>query len=273
MKRWLALAICLLIDGAALQRAVAQQPRIIAIRSGGYLGVGVADIDDERAKALKLPEARGVEVNVVTKDSPASKAGLLKGDVVLEFNGQRVEGTDQFIRMVRETPVGHKITLQIVRNGAQQTVTAVVGSHADREFFSPEGNYSFTMPAMPAMPAMPRMPMDTPRPLLMWKNGSVGIEAESLSGQLAEYFGVKDGVLIRSVAKDSPAEKGGLKAGDVVTKVNGEAVTSPGEISSEVHSANGKRSIPFVVMRNHHETTVSVTLTDGWQNQDRGEEL
>lgn len=107
----------------------------------------------------------------------------------------------------------------------------------------------------------------------MWKNGSVGIEAESLTGQLADYFGVKEGVLIRSVAKDSPAEKGGLKAGDVVTKVNGETVTSPGEISSEVHSANGKRSIPFVVMRNHHEVTLSVTLTDGWQNQDRGEDL
>jgi serine protease Do len=274
MKRWLALAICLLIDGATLERVLAQQSRAIAIRSGGFLGVGVADIDDERAKALKLPEARGVEINVVTAGSPASKAGLQKGDVVLEFNGQRVEGTDQFIRMVRETPVGHKVTLQIIRNGAQQTLTAVVGSHMDHEFsIAPEGGYSFTMPQMPTMPVLPRMPMDSPRPMLLWKNGSVGIEAESLSGQLADYFGVKDGVLIRSVAKDSPAEKGGLKAGDVVTKVNGEAVTSPGEISSQVHSGNGRRSIPFVVMRNHHELTVSVTLADGWQNQDRGEEL
>jgi serine protease Do len=281
MKRWLALAVCLLIDGATLQRVLAQQP---LPKPGGYLGVGVADIDEDRAKALKLPDAQGVEINVVTAGSPALKAGLLKGDVVLEFNGQRVEGTEQFIRMVRETPVGHKITLRILRNGAPQTVSAMVGPRPAREWLTPEGTYTlpdgtytFTMPPMPAMPAMPtiprmpRVPMDTPRPRLMWRNGSVGIEAESLSGQLAEYFGVKDGVLIRSVAKDSPAEKGGLKAGDVVVKVNGEAVTSPGEISSEVHGANAKRAIPFAVMRNHHELTMNVTVSDGWENLDSEE--
>jgi len=278
MKQWLAVLACLLIDGVTVGRVWAQQTapkssRVLSVRSGGYLGVGVADIDEDRAKILKLPETRGVEINVVLSGSPAAKAGLLKGDVVLEFNGQRVEGTDQFIRMVRETSSGHKITLQIIRNGAPQTLTATVGAHESGGVWPvPDGDsWNFSMPAMPQMPVMPRMPVTPRAPMFRWQNDAVGVEAESLSGQLADYFGVKEGVLIRSVLRNSPADKGGLKAGDVVVKVNGEVVTAPGEISLHVHNSSGKRSIPFVVMRNHREMSLQVTVDDGGRDSDKGE--
>src|SRR4051812_40045774 len=71
-----------------------------------FLGVGVSEIDSERAKALNLKDEHGVKEKKVDDDSPAGKAGVKVGDVILEYNGQRVEGNEQFVRFVRETPVG-----------------------------------------------------------------------------------------------------------------------------------------------------------------------
>jgi serine protease Do len=100
----------------------------------------------------------------------------------------------------------------------------------------------------------------------------VGIETQSLSGQLAEYFGVKEGVLIVSVVRNSPAEKAGLKAGDVVTKVNGESVATTSEVQSQVRNGNGKRMIPFAVMRNHREMSFQVAVGDE-PDSEKGERL
>ena len=79
---------------------------------GTYLGVNLAEIDANRAKELKLKEDYGVEITRVEENSPAEKAGVKAGDVVLEYNGQRVEGMEQFGRMVRETPPGREVKLK-----------------------------------------------------------------------------------------------------------------------------------------------------------------
>src|SRR5579863_1438139 len=93
-----------------------------------FLGVGIQEIDTDRAKELKLPEEAGVEITYVEANSPAANAGLKTSDVVLQYNGQRVEGTEQFTRLVQETPEGREIKLQIIRNGASQVVAAKIGS-------------------------------------------------------------------------------------------------------------------------------------------------
>ena len=241
---------------------------------GSFLGVGVADVDAERAKALKLSEERGVEVKNVEPDSPAAKAGIKEGDVVLDYNGQRIEGTQQFIRMVRETPPGRIVKLSISRGGSVSSVTATLGKRAGREFawHSAEGdNLRFHVPAVPPMPPMAPGPHvrefnieipDVPRPNMAWRTGRLGVEGESLSSQLAEFFGVKEGVLIRSVVKDSPAEKGGIKAGDVITKVDGETVTNAQELSSEIRSKRTKKTFPITLVRGKKEMSVTVTLED-----------
>ena len=77
--------------------------------SVSYLGIGVKEILAERAKELKLKEEAGVEVTRVDSNSPAEKAGIMAGDAVLEYQGNRVEGTEQFVRFVRETPVGRQV--------------------------------------------------------------------------------------------------------------------------------------------------------------------
>src|SRR5438552_1517435 len=108
-------------------KARAATRRVLLQRGGSYLGIGVVEIIPERARELHLKDERGVEVRCVDADSPAAKAGLKEGDVVLDYNGQRVEGGEQFMRLVRETPGGRSVSLLISRNGANQTLTATIG--------------------------------------------------------------------------------------------------------------------------------------------------
>src|SRR5690242_20441701 len=93
---------------------------------GSFLGVGIQEIDTSRAKDLKLPDEAGVEVTRIAPDSPAERAGIKTGDVVTQYNGQRVEGMDQFSRMVRETPAGREVKIGILRNGAPQVIAVKI---------------------------------------------------------------------------------------------------------------------------------------------------
>ena len=219
--------------------------------ASSYLGVGVSEIDSERTKQLKLKEEHGVEVTSVADDGPATKAGLKVGDVVLEYNGQRVEGIQQFIRFVQETPVGRTVKLLISRNGATQTLTPTIASRGTGPFFSTNGDNLEGFKALPFP--------DMPRPLISMQNRMLGVESESLGSQLAEYFGVKEGVLVRSVIRGSAAEKAGIKAGDVITKVGDRKVSNPNEIANALRSASGG-TVPVTVMRNQKEMTVTVTV-------------
>jgi serine protease Do len=96
-----------------------------------------------------------------------------------------------------------------------------------------------------------------------WQNARLGIVGEALGQeqQLADFFGVKDGVLVKSVEKDSAAEKGGIKAGDVVVKVGDAKVSTTEDITRALHSLkDGKTALNVVVVRNKKETTVAVTI-------------
>ncbi|PYT25070.1 MAG: hypothetical protein DMG57_26450 [Acidobacteria bacterium] len=237
--------------------------RVVAHRNLSYLGVGFSEIDADRAKALQLKDARGVEIRCVDENSPAAKAGLQIGDVVLEYNGEHIEGAEQFTRLIKETPPGRSASLVVWRNGVTKTVSAAIGTRqSGPSVFEFDGeDFALTMPALPAMPAMPafRMP-DIPRTFMSWRSPILGIESESLNPQLAEFFGVKEGVLVRSVNRGSAAEKAGFKAGDVIIKVDGERVTTPKEISSILQESRSKGSISVTVVRHQKEMSLSVTV-------------
>jgi len=223
------------------------------LQHGGisYLGVGVAEITADRAKALHLNEAYGVEVTSVSKESPAEKAGVKIGDVMLEYNGHRVEGVEQFIRLVHETPMGREVKLAVNRNGAAQNLTATIGTRQAMEIFGPGGR-NFQIP-------MPHIDIDIPHANISWRSSMLGVEVEGLSPQLAEYFGVKEGVLVKSVIKDSAADKAGVKAGDVIVKAGDKKITTTSELTAAVRAASGQ-SLPLTVMRNHQEMSLTATL-------------
>jgi len=230
---------------------------------GSFLGVGVREVDSERAKALGLKDEYGVEITRVEEDSPASKASLKVGDVVLEFNGQRVEGTEQFVRVVRETPAGRTVKLLVHRGGASMTLPATIAARKMKGMttsMAPLEGMHIEMPRMETY-TMP----DIPKAMMSWRNAVLGVEAESLGeSQLASYFGVKEGVLVRSVMKGTAAEKAGIRAGDVLVKVDDTKVATPRDVTSAVRSAktSAKKSFPVVVVREKRELSLSITVDE-----------
>jgi serine protease Do len=257
------LMVAALIAGGAWAQVAPPAPRahstnVRSVGRRGYLGVGVVEMSDARARALNLKDSSGVEVKRVDENSPAAKAGLRENDIILEVDGRRIETIDQFIHTVGEAAPGTKLVLTIWRNGAKQILNATVEAR-------PTQMFAFTAPddmQMPDFPRMPNAPWDGDGfSFITGASPRVGFEGEMLTPQLAEYFGVKNGVLVRTVLAKTPAEKAGLKAGDVVTKVNGTPVTSPREISSLVHMArNGK--VAITIVRNKREQPLNVEMSE-----------
>jgi serine protease Do len=226
----------------------------MTLRSGGsFLGVGVKEIDAERAKALKLREEFGVEITHIDDGSPAEKAGLEKGDVVQQYQGQRVEGAEQFVRFVRETPVGRTVQMEVIRNGVPVRLSATIGKRD--KLMAP-------MPPV-AIPDFNVVIPDIPKAMMSWRSGYLGIEGEALgASQLAGYFGVKEGVLVRAVTKGSSAEKAGIQPGDVITRIDQTSVAAPRDITAALKSAQsgGQTSFPVTIVREKRESTVTVLM-------------
>jgi S1-C subfamily serine protease len=217
-----------------------------------YLGVDTLELNAERAKALNLKDVAGLEVTRVAEDSPAARAGIHVHDVILEIGGQKVDGLDDFRASIAGKAPGTKIVLTVARNGAKQTIAATLEPRPVSLFMG--------MPQQGVLiPAIPMSPEDL-QAMIAGDAPKVGFEGEALTPQLAEFFGVREGegVLVRAVVEKTPAERAGLKAGDVITKVNGTPVTNPREISGIVRQS--KKTIVFTVVRNKKEITLNVEL-------------
>lgn len=230
---------------------------------GSWLGVETQEVTSDKAKELKISADHGVFVGKVLSDSPASKAGLKDNDVVTEINGQRVEGTAQFRRMIREIPAGRTVQLSVWRDGKQQTVSATLGKGEERRTTmmkaSPQA-FAFRVPQMPEIPDVPGFEWNGG--MLAGGKPRLGIDAEDLSGQLGAYFGVPEGegILVRSVNNDSSAEKGGVKAGDVITSINGERIRTAGELREKLAGIEAGKTVKLGVLRNKSSVTLTLEL-------------
>jgi serine protease Do len=252
---------------------IEQDPETITIANdddGGpsFLGIEAREVTPENVKALKLPAERGVVVGRVAPDSPASKAGLRETDVITQVDGQRVEGSAQFRRMIREIPAGRVVQLTVWRAGGAQTLSAKLDQAEELHRVlsgTMPGSFSFRMPEveMPEMPALPDGPavvLDGGDFVIPSMHPRLGIDAEDIGGQLGSFFGVPDGegVLVRSVSTGSAAEKAGIKAGDVITKFDGERVHSLGELRERLSAKN--ETATLTVTRNKTEMTLNIDL-------------
>lgn len=266
-----ALALAGVLPGLRAQSASrAHSAGMVVMKDASYLGIGVEDVDADRARSLKLKEERGAYVTSVMPNTPAAKAGLKEGDVILQYNGQSVDGKEQLIQMVLATAPGKQAKISLWRAGAPLTLTATVASHKVVE--SADGDWSFAMPDMPPMPNMPDMSrafnmpsIDIPRMITVMQNPTLGIEGESLAqqGQLGEFFGVKEGLLVRSVAKNSPAERAGMKAGDVIVRLGDTKVAAWRDLAGALRYARPGRTLAASVVRNRKELPLTLTLEDG----------
>jgi predicted metalloprotease with PDZ domain len=265
--------VALLLTGLALPLIAAQpsptpQPDALSHQVPGYfyaaagrsyLGVDIRDVTTDRMAALKLKEERGVEITMVDADAPAGKAGLREHDVILDFNGTAVESEEQIRRLIREVPPGRTVTLGISRDGVPMKINVQLADHGA---VVAQAFPHVVVPA-PRPREFPRNSMDLPFQIQTYSS-VLGVQTESLTRQLGDYFGVKDGegVLVRSVEKNSAAEKAGLKAGDVIMKADNEKLTDRSDLSHILrnHRTGGKMTL--VVMRGKHEQTLTVTLPD-----------
>ena len=185
--------------------------QVFVNRGSGWLGVGIAEVTPDKVKELKLPAERGVLLGKIAPESPAAKAGLKESDVVTEVNGQRVEGTEQFRRVIREIPAGRAAQFTVWRDGRSQTLSVTLGKseplHAGPVMApAAPGAFAFRMPDMSQLgDVFENGPWSSNGPRL-------GIDAENLDGEFGNFFGAPEGegILVRGVFPDSPAAKSGL---------------------------------------------------------------
>jgi len=241
----------------------------LLVDGGGFLGVYAEDINKENVRRYGLGEARGVGVTEVIKDSPAEKAGLKKGDVIVRFENEAVTSVRKLNRLVSEVAPDHAVTLSVSRGGAETTLSVTIGS---RQNYS-----SSSMPLEETLQGFQSL-MNDPN---AWKwempesgkdgfvyafgnNRRIGVSTTTLTKQLADFFGVTDGkgVLVTAVEPDSPAAKAGLKAGDVITALDGEKIEGAGDLARGINKQKDGE-VTLTVVRDKSQRTFKVTPKQG----------
>jgi len=240
---------CLLLPLFAGSAVPAPLPILMQIRGGGsYLGVNLADVDADRAKALKLNDITGVVILAVQEGEAAAEAGIKPGDILLSYNGEKILGAQQFIRLVSETPPGRRVKVVCWRAGEQKPLWLTTGSYRPQP--SDDSPFISTIHVT-----------DVPSPMLLWRNILLGIESESLNDQMAQALGVKQGILIWTVEGGSAAQHAGLRAGDVLTDFCGHAIRSPREMGLVLQQLqNGQKAMSVNVVRDHKPLVISIPL-------------
>jgi len=207
----------------------------------GWLGVQMQEITPALAKAIGLSNAKGVLVDIVTKDSPAARAGLKQGDVITGFNGAPVTDTRDLAFAVAQTPAGKSVPVQVLREGQQQTLNVTIGSeHGQQRLASIGGTEQH--------------------------GGHVGLELAPLTSARRQELGLDTGgVVVANVTPGSPADQSGLQSGDIILGIGGRPVSSPEDASSRIHAAeNSNRSaLPLLVMRDGTTAYIALELKGG----------
>lgn len=234
----IALAVaCLIAQAAAAQTVI--------FGTKGYLGVEIRDVTQDDVSQYRLGREAGVVVERVEEGSAAEAAGLQEGDVILEYSGIAIISVRQFQRLVSETPLAREVDIEVNRNGSRQTVRATLGERrSDRrnwlsDNFKGFDAESFSVPEF----NFERLDNGTGSVVISTSRPRLGISGVNLTEQMADHLNVpsSEGVLVMEVRADSPADKAGLKAGDVIVSINGRDIDSPLQLSRRLR--NGTQEI------------------------------
>jgi serine protease Do len=250
-KVGIAALLCLgLAAGARAQSKqlgeILEEPTLLLLHSHaqGFLGVDVGDIDQDRAQALHLKDTHGAEITVLDHDAPAGRVGLKLHDVIVEINGQAIEGAEQVKQILHQTAPGHKLELVVSRDGVRQTVTVQL---ADRRKVQEEAQQRMDTLGTTSVSGNSLLSGGGDLPssggfhtALFGSSLHVGAMVEPLTAQMADFLGVSGGVMIKSVAHKSAADVAGLRAHDVIIEVGGEAVVTSSDWERLLRSSEGK---------------------------------
>jgi serine protease Do len=247
----------------AVQPARAQEPRVVvrSLGSSASIGVGIRDVTSDDAAKAKQGQPSGVYIESVREGSPAAKAGIQTGDIVVDFDGERVRSASQFTRLVQESVPNREVTAVVIRGTSRQNLKIapdaggglnILSNNGRRQLQDlqlnlPRGNFNLNRDN------------DALRRVLPANGATLGVTVSPLSDQLATYFGVKQGVLVSAVTSGSAAAGAGVRAGDVITAVNGQSVSNSGDITRAIRQGSGE-SVEISVTRDKKSLSLKATL-------------
>ena len=264
-------AVAPVVHGQGATVHVERSPRAVQVFTGGSrIGVSIREVDDNDLKGAKLPGLAGAVVEDVVEESPAEKAGLRKGDVIVEFDGERVRGVRHLTRLVQETPDGRPVPVVVLRDG-QRTPVSISPRESGAFGLGFEGFRSLERLGREFSYDIPARPVPEPRAKAapyVWRfdellgrgSNRLGITVDTLSPQLADYFGTKDGVLVTTVNDGSAAAKAGMKAGDVITAINGSTINDASDLRRRLQDLEDGAEFTLSVMRDRKPQTLKGKL-------------
>jgi serine protease Do len=243
-----------IICGTIAIPAMAKEYKVSSKR--GWLGVYIQNIDRDIKEAMDLESKKGVLIRDVVDDSPADDAGIEREDVIIEFDGKSVSNTSGFTKLVRETSPGEEVTLTLIRDGKEKTITVVLDKLPKGEYFYQFEPDDFLGKGKKLKPHA--------YAFSYFSGSRIGIRIQDLTEQLAEYFGVEDGeaVLITEVDDDMPAYEAGLRAGDVVVEADGEDVDDTEDLREIISEKEEGEKVGIKVLRDRNPKTFEVEVEE-----------
>jgi len=197
----------------------------------GWLGVRIQSVTDDIAESLSMEKAEGALVAGVTKDGPAEAAGILPGDVIVEFDGRAVESMPELPRMVADEAIGKEVNVIVLRKGERQEVSVTLGrlEDAEKEMSALESEDSAPEPPLPVVA------------------GPLGLTLSDLTQPLREKYEIASdvkGVIVTDVAEDSPSFEKRVQAGDVIVEISQEPVATPDDVTARIEALkkDGRKS-------------------------------
>ena len=229
-----------------------------AFGAGSEIGVSVRELSNDEVSKAGLERAGGVYVQSVREGSPAARADIRSGDLIVGIDGERVRGVRHFVRLVSESPAGRSVRTETIRGSARNVIDVTPEAARFAPALPPEIREEIER-RLREFPRDPELELPAPRTA----RARLGITATPLTNQLAEYFGVKDGgVLVSAVEERSPSATAGLKAGDVIIAIDGAPVRTPQDVAAAARRAAPGTVLDFRVVRDRKETTLRVTVPE-----------
>jgi serine protease Do len=243
--------------------------------SQGYLGVDLADVDQDKAQSLKLKDVRGAIITLIDHDAPAGQIGLKVNDVVIQINGQDVEGAEQLRRMLREIPAGRKVSLEISRDGNVQTLAVQLVDRRvmEHDVWSKIGKSDDVFAQPSSGMGILKGEGDgglsgSYRFSIFGSTLNVGALVEPLTAQMAEYLGVVNGLMVKQVVRKSEAAAAGLRMHDVILKVGSDNITDLASWDRALRANQGK-SVQITILRDKKQQTITLQV----DSKHKGSEL
>lgn len=218
-----------------------------------FLGVTMQELDDNLREGLDVSVKSGVLITDVVEGSPAHRAGIEDGDIIIEFDRRKVDSPDMLRKMVEGAAVGDEVKVKVVREKEPKTLTVTLGEYPENQEWS-----IITPDHMNWFDGGRRALID------ISGRGRLGVRVNDINGDLGAYFGVKEGegVLVLEVTEGSLGEKLGLKAGDVITGVGEEKIASVEELRDAVSDLEKGDEFTLDVVRSKKSVELAGTMDE-----------